>query len=59
MSETLAAWAVMQALVNVNITINTEVLIAFWASNRKAKLVAYDKITNKSVYTHRQRESER
>lgn len=40
MLEALAAWAVMQALMNVDVTIKAEMLFAFWANDRKSGLVS-------------------
>lgn len=43
MPEALTAWAVMQALMNIDVTIEAEVLFAFGANNRKTGLVSCTK----------------
>lgn len=40
MPEALTAWAIMQTLVNIDVTIKAEVLFAFGANNRKTGLVS-------------------
>lgn len=39
MPEALTAWAVMQALMNIDVTIKAEILFTFWANDRKSRLV--------------------
>lgn len=40
MAGALTTWAVMQAVMNINVTIKAEVLFAFWTSNTKAGFVS-------------------
>lgn len=40
MPSALTTWAVMQAFMNINVTIKAEVLFAFWTSNTKAGFVS-------------------
>lgn len=41
--KALATWAVMQAFMNINVTLKAEVLLAFWAGNTKARFISCDK----------------
>jgi len=41
---TLTTRAIVQALMNVNITIEAEVLVAFWAANMEASLAIWKNI---------------
>lgn len=40
MPEALTTGAIMQVLMNIDVTIEAEVLFAFWASNTKARFVS-------------------
>lgn len=44
MPEALTTRAIMQALMNIDVTIEAEVLFAFWASDTKARFVSCDEI---------------
>jgi hypothetical protein len=44
MPEALTTGAIMQALMNIDVTIKAEVLFAFWASDTKARFVSCFKI---------------
>lgn len=37
---TLTTWAVVQALMNVNVTVEAEVLLAFWARNSGTRFIS-------------------
>lgn len=47
MPEALTTRAIMQALMNIDVTIKAEVLFAFWASDTKARFVSCDEIMKK------------
>lgn len=43
MPEAVTAWAIVQTLVNINITVEAEVPFALWAHNQKARFVSWVK----------------